>query len=315
MTKRDEIWPMLPFAEWQETAVTLHMWTQIVGKIRLTLSPWTNHSWHVTLYVTSRGLTTSSIPHGVFTFEIAFDFIEHQMRIEKSDGAHRTIELKARSVAELYRMVMQALGELELSVSINTMPNEIENPIRFDRDEEHRSYDREYANRFWRVLVQTDRIFKEFRSRFCGKCSPVHFFWGSFDLAVTRFSGRPAPPHPGGVPHLPDEIAREAYSQEVSSLGFWPGNAAIPTPIFYSYAYPEPMGFTEAKVRPDAASYQPKLREFILPYDTVRTAESPDEVLLDFAQSTYDAASKLGKWDRDALREVKPSLHSAQLHS
>jgi len=293
----------------------LHMWTQIVGKIRLTLSPWTNHSWHVTLYVTSRGLTTSSIPHGVFTFEIAFDFIEHQMRIEKSDGAHRTIELKARSVAELYRMVMQALGELELSVSINTMPNEIENPIRFDRDEEHRSYDREYANRFWRVLVQTDRVFKEFRSRFCGKCSPVHFFWGSFDLAVTRFSGRPAPPHPGGVPHLPDEIAREAYSQEVSSLGFWPGNAAIPTPIFYSYAYPEPMGFTEAKVRPDAASYQPKLREFILPYDTVRTAESPDEVLLDFAQSTYDAASKLGKWDRDALREVKPSLHSAQLHS
>jgi len=315
MTKRDEVWPMLPFAEWQETAVTLHMWTQIVGKIRLTLSPWTNHSWHVTLYVTSRGLTTSSIPHGVFTFEIAFDFIEHQMRIEKSDGAHRTIELKARSVAELYRMVMQALGELELSVSINTMPNEIENPIRFDRDEEHRSYDREYANRFWRVLVQTDRVFKEFRSRFCGKCSSVHFFWGSFDLAVTRFSGRPAPPHPGGVPHLPDEIAREAYSQEVSSLGFWPGNAAIPTPIFYSYAYPEPMGFTEAKVRPDAASYQPKLREFILPYDTVRTAESPDEVLLDFAQSTYDAASKLGKWDRDALREVKPSLHSAQLHS
>ncbi len=315
MTKRDEIWPMLPFAEWQETAVTLHMWTQIVGKIRLTLSPWTNHSWHVTLYVTSRGLTTSPIPHGVSTFEIAFDFIDHQLRIEKSDGAHRTIELKPRSVAEFYRMVMEALGDLDLSVGINTMPNEIENPIPFDRDEEHRSYDREYANRFWRVLVQTDRIFKEFRSRFCGKCSPVHFFWGSFDLAVTRFSGRPAPPHPGGVPHLPDEIAREAYSQEVSSLGFWTGNAAMPTPIFYSYAYPEPMGFAEAKVRLDAAWYQPKLREFILPYDTVRTAESPDEILLDFAQSTYDAASKLGKWDRDALREVKPSLHSAQLHS
>jgi len=315
MTKRDEIWPMLPFAEWQETAVTLHMWTQIVGKIRLTLSPWTNHSWHVTLYVTSRGLTTSPIPHGVSTFEIAFDFIDHQLRIEKSDGAHRTIELKPRSVAEFYRMVMEALGDLDLSVGINTMPNEIENPIPFDRDEEHRSYDREYANRFWRVLVQTDRIFKEFRSRFCGKCSPVHFFWGSFDLAVTRFSGRPAPPHPGGVPHLPDEIAREAYSQEVSSLGFWTGNAAMPTPIFYSYAYPEPMGFAEAKVRLDAAWYQPKLGEFILPYDTVRTAESPDEILLDFAQSTYDAASKLGKWDRDALREVKPSLHSAQLHS
>jgi hypothetical protein len=291
------------------------MWTQIIGKIRLTQTPWINHSWHVTLYVTSRGLTTSPIPHGLSTFEMMFDFIDHQLWIEKSDGARRTIELKPRSVAEFYRMVMDALGGLDLSVSINTMPNEIENPIAFDRDEEHRSYDRQYANRFWRVLVQTDRVFKEFRSRFCGKCSPVHFFWGSFDLAVTRFSGRSAPPHPGGVPHLPDEITREAYSQEVSSLGFWPGNAAAPTPIFYSYAYPEPPGFADAKIQPEAASYQPKLREFILFYDAVRTAESPDEVLLDFAQSTYDAASKLGKWDRTALEEVKPSLHSAQQHS
>jgi hypothetical protein len=315
MNSASNNWPPLPFAEWRETAATLHMWTQIVGKVRLTQTPWVNHSWHVTLYVTARGLTTSPIPHGLSTFEIVFDFIDHQLRIEKSDGTRRTIELKPRSVAEFYRMVMEALGDLDLSVNINTMPNEIENPIPFDQDEEHRSYDREYANRFWRVLVQADRVFKEFRSHFCGKCSPVHFFWGSFDLAATRFSGRPAPPHPGGVPHLPDEITREAYSQEVSSLGFWPGNAGAPIPIFYSYAYPEPPGFAEAKIQPDAASYQPKLREFILPYDAVRTAEKPDEVLLDFAQSSYDAASKLGKWDRKALQEVKPFLHSTHVRS
>ena len=210
---------------------------------------------------------------------------------------------------------MKTLSDLELPVTINTTPNEIENPIPFDQDEEHRSYDREYANRFWRVLVQSDRVFKEFRSRFCGKNSPVHFFWGSFDLAVTRFSGRPAPPHPGGVPHLPDEITREAYSQEVSSLGFWPGNAAAPTPIFYSYAYPEPSGFAQAKIQPDAAFYEAKLREFILPYDAVRIAEKPDQVLLDFAQSAYDAASKLGKWDRAALEEKKPALHSGRQQS
>jgi hypothetical protein len=306
-------WLPLPFAEWQDTAVTLHMWTQIVGKIRLTLSPWTNHSWHVTLYVTPRGLTTSPIPHGFSTFEIQFDFIDHQLLIDKSDGARRTLELKPRSVAEFYRMLMKALGDLELPVTISTMPNEIENPVPFDQDEEHRSYDREYANRFWRVLVQSDRVFKEFRSRFCGKCSPVHFFWGSFDLAVTRFSGRPAPPHPGGVPHLPDAITREAYSQEVSSLGFWPGNASMPTPVFYSYAYPEPRGFAEAKIQPDAAFYEAKLHEFILPYDAVRAAENPDAVLLEFAQSAYDAASTLGKWDREALEEVKPSLHFTHL--
>jgi Family of unknown function (DUF5996) len=308
-------WPPLPFAEWKDTAATLHMWTQIVGKIRLALSPWTNHSWHVTLYVTSRGLTTSPIPHDSDTFEIQFDFTDHQLLIDKSDGARRTIQLKPQPVAEFYRNLMKKLSDLELAVTIHTTPNEIENPIPFDQDEEHRSYDREYANRFWRVLVQSDRVFKEFRSRFCGKCSPVHFFWGSFDLAVTRFSGRPAPPHPGGVPHLPDEITREAYSQEVSSLGFWPGNAAAQTPVFYSYAYPEPPGFAQAKIQPDAAFYETKLREFILPYDAVRTAENPDEVLLDFAQSAYDAASKLGKWDREALEEKKPALHSARQHS
>ena len=314
-TDSKDYWPSLPFAEWQDTATTLHMWTQIVGKIRLTLSPWTNHSWHVTLYVTSRGLTTSPIPYGASIFEIRVDFIDHELRVLKSDGAIRVLKLGPQSVAKFYGDVMNALAEMELPVKINVIPNEIQDPIPFDEDEEHRSYDPEYANRFWHVLVQSDRVFKEFRSHFCGKDSPVHFFWGSFDLAVTRFSGRPAPPHPGGIPHLPDAVTREAYSQEVSSLGFWPGNAAAPTPIFYSYAYPEPPGFKEAKVQPAAAFYEPNFREFMLPYDVVRTAERPDEVLLDFAQSTYDAASMLGKWDRAALQEVKPSLHFAHPHS
>src|SRR5712664_420999 len=283
-------WPALPFAEWQDTATTLHMWTQIVGKIRLTLSPWTNHSWHVTLYVTSRGLTTSPIPHGVRTFEINFDLIDHLLPIDTSDGELRTIELKPRSVADFYRALMKILDELHLPVTINKVPNEIQNPTPFDEDEEHQSYDREYANRFWRVLVQIDRVFKEFRSRFCGKCSPVHFFWGSFDLAVTRFSGRPAPPHAGGVPNFPDWIAREAYSHEVSSCGFWPGGGPVPMPVYYAYAYPEPAGFSAASVEPKGASYSAALHEFILPYDAVRTAGSPDDVLLTFLQSTYEAA-------------------------
>ena len=218
--------------------------------------------------------------------------------------------LQPQSVAAFYQNVMSALTEMNLPVKINLVPNEVENAIPFDRDEQHRSYNAPYANQFWRVLVQADRVLKEFRARFCGKCSPVHFFWGSFDLAVTRFSGRPAPPHPGGVPHLPDAVTREAYSQEVSSLGFWPGNAAMPTPLFYSYAYPEPAGFAQGKIQPESASYNATLREFTLPYDAVRAAKSPDEVLLEFAQSTYDAASILGKWDRSALEEVKPSLLS-----
>ena len=307
---RDEIWPALPFPEWKETCATLHMWTQIVGKIRLALAPWTNHSWHVTLYVTARGLTTSPIPHGARIFEIEFDFIDHKLSIATADGARREIPLLPRTVSEFYHALMSILRELNLPVAINTTPNELPDPIPFERDEIHRAYDRDYANRFWRVLVQADRVFKEFRSRFCGKCSPVHFFWGSFDLAVTRFSGRAAPPHPGGIPHLPDSVTREAYSQEVSSLGFWPGNAAAPMPLFYSYAYPEPSGFTKAKVQPEAASYNATMHEFILPYDAVRTADSPDAVLLEFAQSTYDAASTLAKWERDALKEVKPSLLS-----
>jgi hypothetical protein len=309
------IWPELNYADWKDTCATLHMWAQIVGKIRLTLTPWINHSWHVTLYVTARGLTTSPIPHGSDTFEIRFDFIDHQLRILKSDGGLRSIELKPRSVADFYKAVMAALDELKLPVKIDTLPNEIAKPIPFDQDEQHRTYAPEYANRFGRVLVQADRVFKEFRSRFCGKCSPVHFFFGAPDLAVTRFSGRAAPKHPGGIPHLPDAITREAYSQEVSSLGFWPGADAMPMAIFYSYAYPEPKGFSEAKVKPDAASYNSQFHEFVLPYDAVRTAKSPDAVLLEFAQSTYDAASQLGDWDRAALEEKKPSLHSASQHS
>lgn len=308
--ERDTAWPTLPFADWQATAETLHMWTQIVGKIRLTLTPWINHSWHVTLYLTARGLTTSPIPYGVHTFELRFDFLDHHLRILKSDGGQRLIPLRAQSVAQFYREVMDGLTALELPVRIDLLPNEVVEAIPFNHDETHRSYDPAYANRFWRVLVQSDRVFKQFRARFCGKCSPVHFFWGSFDLAVTRFSGRPAPPHPGGVPHLPDVVAREAYAQEVSSLGFWPGNAASPTPLYYSYAYPEPAGFAEATVHPAEASYYSPLHEFTLPYDAVRTAASPDEALLDFAQSTYDAASLLGKWDRAALDEtgLKPPL-------
>ena len=310
-----EAWPELNYPDWKDPCATLHMWTQIVGKIRLRLTPWMNHSWHVTLYLTSRGLTTSPIPHGNDTFEIRFDFIDHELRILKSDGGSRVLKLQPQSVAKFYKEVMRALDELNLPVKIDMLPNEIADPIPFDKDEKHRSYDPEYANRFWRVLAQADRVFKQFRSRFCGKCSPVHFFWGSFDLAVTRFSGRQAPPHPGGIPHLPDAITREAYSQEVSSLGFWPGNDAIPQAIFYSYAYPEPKGFSEAKVKPDAAAYNSQVKEFVLPYDAVRAAKSPDDALLEFAQSTYDAASTLGKWEREALIEKKPVLHSGSSHS
>jgi hypothetical protein len=308
---RDATWPSLPYPEWKETCVTLRMWTQIVGKIRLALSPWTNHSWHVTLYLTARGLTTSPIPHGSRVFEIEFDFIAHKLLVTTGDAARREIPLQPRSVAEFYEMTMSILDELDLPVQINTTPNELADPIPFERDQVHCAYDPEYANRFWRVLLQADRVFKLFRSRFCGKCSPVHFFWGSFDLAVTRFSGRPAPPHPGGIPHLPDAITREAYSQEVSSLGFWPGNDAMPEAIFYSYAYPEPQGFAQSAVKPEAASYNAQLKEFVLPYEVVRSAASPAETLLDFAQSTYDAASQLGNWDRAVLEEKKPDLRSS----
>ncbi len=309
----DDIWPALPFAEWKATCKTLHMWTQVVGKIRLALTPWINHSWHVTLYVTARGLTTSPMYVGSRVLQIDFDFVEHTVRIiggTTAASSERIVKLAPKSVAAFYHEVVSALRELDFAVEINTTPNEVDPAIPFEENETDAAYDPEYANRFWWVLLQTDRVFKEFRSEFCGKCSPVHFFWGSFDLAVTRFSGRRAPKHPGGIPHLPDAVTREAYSHEVSSFGFWPGNEMMPEPIFYSYAYPEPRGFSEAKVQPSFASYNAQLKEFVLPYDQMRQSDLPDRALLEFARSTYDAASTLGSWDRAALVEVKPDLHS-----
>ncbi len=296
-------WPPLPYEEWKDTQATLHLWTQIVGKIRLALTLWTNHSWHVPLYVTSRGLTTSPIPYGTRTFEIIFDFLDHELRIETGEGAVELLRLAPRTVADFYHEVFARLRALGLDIGIRTMPNEIPNAIPFDADREHATYDADQATRFWRVLVQADRLFKEFRSRFVGKASPVHFFWGSFDLAVTRFSGRRAPPHPGGVPNLPDWVAREAYSHEVSSCGFWPGGEVLPEPVFYSYAYPEPEGFKTTPVRPAAAHYSADLREFVLGYDEVRRSSSPDAALLEFLQSSYEAAADHGAWDRSALEQ------------
>ncbi|MBD2102672.1 DUF5996 family protein [Leptolyngbya sp. FACHB-261] len=298
-------WPSLHFQDWKETYATLHMWTQIVGKIRLVQMPWINHSWHTTLYVTSRGLTTSPIPDGTRTFQIYFDFIDHKLFIQTSDGELRTMALEPRSVADFYEELFAKLAELNLKVKIHTTPNEVANPIPFEKDFEHKAYDADYANRLWRALVQADRVFNQFRARFTGKCSPVHFFWGSFDLAVTRFSGRRAPEHPGGVPHLPDWVAREAYSHEVSSCGFWPGSEQMPLPVFYSYAYPAPEGFSTSRVGPSAASYNSELGEFILPYDEVRQSASPDEALLEFLQTTYEAAADSGKWDRSELERAE----------
>jgi hypothetical protein len=298
---REETWPSLPLEAWSDTYATLHMWTQVIGKIRLVQSPWVNHSWHVTLYVTSRGITTSPIPYGARTFQIEFDFLNHHLSIQASDGRMGTLPLEPQSVATFYRRLMEEMGRLELHVNIHKKPNEVPEPIRFDLDEYHRAYDREYANRFWRILVQADRVLKEFRARFIGKCSPVHLFWGALDLAVTRFSGRRAPRHPGGIPNLPDWVTRDAYSHEVSSCGFWAGGGAIPYAAFYSYAYPEPAGFSGASVRPDATFYSADFREFILPYDVVRQAEDPDRTLLDFLQTTYEAAANLANWDRVSL--------------
>lgn len=296
-----DAWPDLPYEVWRDTCATLQLWTQIVGKIRLSQTPWLNHSWHVTVYLTARGLTTSPIPFGERILQIDFDFIDHLLRVEVSDGAQRQIPLRAQPVADFYGAVMAALADLGIRMNIGEWPQEVPNPIRFSEDRAHAAYDPECARRFWRVLLQVDRVFKLFRSGFIGKCSPVHFFWGSFDLAVTRFSGRRAPLHPGGVPNLSDALVREAYSHEVSSAGFWPGGGIIEYPAFYSYAYPEPAGFHSAAVRPKAALYSEELREFILPYDAVRTAESPDETLLEFLQSTYEAAASAGNWDRAAL--------------
>jgi hypothetical protein len=294
-------WPALPYLAWRETYTTLHLWTQIVGKIRLSLTPWQNHSWHVALYVTTRGLTTSPIPYGASVFQIDFDFIHHVLRITTSDGDERQMQLRSQTVADFYAHLFSRLEELSIFVRINEHPNEIPDARPFTADRIHADYDPVYANCFWRLLVQADRVFKTFRTGFVGKVSPVHFFWGSFDLAVTRFSGRRAPRHPGGVPNLADAVVREAYSHEVSSAGLWPGGGSIDFPAFYSYAYPAPPEFDRTPVGPEGAFFSQDLKEFILPYDIVRKAEHPDATLLRFLQSTYEAAADAGGWDRAAL--------------
>jgi hypothetical protein len=301
MVQPTTVWPELPYAQWRDTQATLQLWTQIVGKIRLTQTPWLNHSWHVTLYVTSRGLTTSPIPHGGRSFEIEFDFIAQQLVINVSDGGSRTIALEPRTVADFHTAVTTALNELGVPVRINEYPCEIAGATRFSEDRIHRAYDGERALRFWRALVHVDRVFKQFRTGFIGKASPVHFFWGSFDLAVTRFSGRRAPPFTGTAPGLDAAVMQEAYSHEVSSAGFWPGGNGIDYAAFYSYAYPTPAQFKNCPVSPDGASFNETLGEFLLPYDTVRRSADPDAALLSFLQSTYEAAATAAKWDREAL--------------
>ncbi|MEX2389171.1 MAG: DUF5996 family protein [Phycisphaeraceae bacterium] len=294
-------WPPLPDEPWRPTCTTLHLWTQVVGKVRLALTPWLNHSWHATFYVTARGLTSSPIPHGGRMFQIDFDFHEHVLRIQTSDGTDHRLPLFPQSVAAFHDKLLKTLAELDLAVRIDGMPNEVPEPTPFREDTVHRDYDPEAAHGFWRVLVQVDRVFRRFRTGYLGKVSPVHLFWGAFDMAVTRFSGRRAPLHPGGVPGLPDAVTREAYSHEVSSAGFWPGGNGIDEPAFYSYAYPEPTGFRDAPIRPAQAFYHEALGEFVLPYEAVRQADDPDAVLLAFLQSTYEAAADLGHWPRTDL--------------
>lgn len=298
-TSDANLWPSLPFEEWKDTCATLHMWTQVVGKIRLAQTPLINHWWNVPLYVTARGLTTSAMPYDARSFEIEFDFIDHRLLIACSDGTTKTLDLVPRSVADFYREVMAALNDLGIEVKIWTMPVEIPDPIPFEQDQQHASYDGEYANRFWRILAQADRVFTEFRARFIGKSSPVHFFWGSFDLAVTRFSGRRAPERAGA-----DSITREAYSHEVISHGFWPGSAASPVAAFYSYTAPEPAGLSLEPVRPANAFYSKEMSEFLLRYDDLRKENAPADALMEFLQSTYDAGARLADWDRGSLERA-----------
>jgi hypothetical protein len=292
-------WPELPLDAWQDTYATLHLWTQIVGKVRLALSPRINHWWEVALYVNARGLTTSAIPYGEGNFEVEFDFIAHKLIIQTSWGSSKTLALRPQTVADFHAEFMSALRALGITVKIWTMPCEVPNPVRFESDTQHASYDPEYAHRFWRILIVCDNIFQEFRAGFIGKDSPVHFFWGSFDLCVTRFSGRRAPERPGA-----DSITREAYSHEVISAGFWPGGGDIKGAAFYAYAAPEPPGFAEQPVQPAAAFYHPQMKEFLLMYDDVRLAPSPRQALLSFLQSTYEAGANLAHWDRKELDRV-----------
>jgi hypothetical protein len=294
------LWPELPLAEWKDTYETLHMWTQIVGKIRLKLTPLQNHWWNCTFYLTPRGLTTSAIHYKDRHFRIDFDFIAHLLVIETADGSTKTIALRPRSVADFYQETMSALASLGMPVTIWTTPLEVQDRTPFEKDQKHAAYDPEYAHRLWRILVQANRVLSDFRSRFTGKVSPVHFFWGGFDLAVTRFSGRTAPEHPG-APNCARYVMVEAYSHEVSSCGFWPGGAPVNEPVFYAYAYPEPQGFKDYPILPPEAFYHNEMKEFVLRYDVVRTTKSPDEVLLSFLQSTYEAAATCANWDRRAL--------------
>jgi hypothetical protein len=300
MASNQPSWPALDYPAWQDSCATLHLWTQIVGKVRLALAPPVNHWWHVPLYLTARGLTTSPIPYGDRSFQVDFDFIDHRLGIALSDGRRDGFALAPRPVAEFYGEFIGRLRGLGIDVRIRTMPVEVADPMRFDKDREHAAYDPDAVHRFWRALSLTDRVFAEFRGRFLGKASPVHFFWGSFDLAATRFSGRPAPPPPSN-PLIPDAVNREAYSHEVSSCGFWPGNGGFGQAAFYCYAYPQPPGFGEAPVTAAGAYYSKEIGEFILPYDAVRQAERPRKLLLQFLQQTYEAAADLGHWDRAAL--------------
>ena len=301
-----EAWPSLPLDEWRDTCETLQLWTQVVGKIRLAQAPMENHWWQVPLYVTTRGLTTTAMPYGTEVFQIDFDFVDHRLLITTSRGEGRTLPLAPKTVADFYREVMDALRSLHLDVRIWTTPVEVPVPIPFEEDRVHAAYDPDAAHRFWRILLQSDRVMKAFRGQFLGKSSPVHLFWGGLDLAVTRFSGRPAPRYTGSAPNVGIHVMHEAYSHEVSSAGWWPGDARLPYPAFYAYAVPTPTGYAEAAVRPAGAFFHPDLGEFILPYEEFRTAANPDELLMEFLQSTYEAAATLGGWDRPALEERPP---------
>lgn len=296
-----ELWPALPYEAWKETLTTLHMWLQIVGKIRVALAPWVNHQWHVTLHVTSRGLTSRPVPCEGGTFQIDLDLLDHHLRISKWDGRESRMMLRPRSVADFYHALMGELKQMGIEVTIHGSPNEVPDPIPFQENERNGEYEREYVERFFRALSSSARVFEDFRGGFIGKCSPVHFFWGAMDLAVTRFSGRRAPEHPGGVPNLPDWVTREAYSHEVSSAGFWPGGEATPYPLFYSYAYPSPEGYADASVRPRGAKWDSDLAEFVLPYDEVRRASSPEDKLMEFLTSAYEVAASVGEWDRRSV--------------
>lgn len=306
MTDTGGQWPAIPLSDWQDTCTSLHLWSQVVGKIRLAQMPWINHSWHIPLYVTARGLDTSLVPHAAGAFGIEFDFVDHRLRVTRAGGEPASFALEPMSTAEFYRRLLETLDTLGLPVRIWPSPVEIPDPIRrFPDDDAPGAYDAEAVGRYWRALLQVQRVFTAFRARFIGKVSPVHFFWGAFDLAVTRFSGRPAPTHPGGAPNCADWVMVEAYSHEVSSAGFWPG-VGLGEAAFYAYAYPQPAGFAEYPVRPRVAYFHPELGEFVLPYEAVRTADAPDAVLLEFLQTTYEAAADLAGWDRAALERQLP---------